>query len=68
MLLALDSDELTEAVLLTRRSDKLLLQMPAASPPSRLLRGIRGLRGRNSVSHTNLPVGMLSLLVYPLIG
>ena len=71
MLLALDSDELTEAIFLTSRSGELLAKMPAASPTRRLLRGRVGrgsLLSRNGIRHTNLPVGMLSLSVYPPIG
>lgn len=71
MLLALDGDELTKAILLTGRSSELLAKMPTASPTRRLLRGSvgrGGTRSRSGIRHTNLPVGMLSLSVYPLVG
>ena len=56
MLLRLDSNELAEAILLTSRSGKLLLQVPTTAPASGLLLSLGGLRsvgrGSNSVRHT----------------
>ena len=61
MLLALDGDELTEAIAVTIRSGKLLPKMPTPTETSGRLYGLGGLRGTgllsNNVSHTNLPFG-----------